>query len=112
MPTIRQVWLLVQPGNYALFIDLTDAYLHIPIVKHHCLVLQFVWYHLISERFSFWVDFRVFSTLTKPIHFFCHYKGLGVIIYLDYILVLTHSMHAVKRVQSLVLSFGLSWFTY
>ena len=36
MPTIRHVWQLIQHGDYAFSIDLQDAYLHIPIVKHHC----------------------------------------------------------------------------
>ena len=35
MPTLRQVWQLIQHGDYAFSIDLQDAYLHIPIVKHH-----------------------------------------------------------------------------
>ena len=35
MPTIRHVWQLVQYGDYALSIDLQNAYLHIPTVKHH-----------------------------------------------------------------------------
>ena len=34
MPTIRHVWQLIQHGDYAFSIDLQDAYLHIPIVKH------------------------------------------------------------------------------
>ena len=32
---MRHVWQLIQHGDYAFFIDLQDAYLHIPIVKHH-----------------------------------------------------------------------------
>ena len=32
MPTIRQVWLLIQQEDYALSIGLKDAYLDIPIV--------------------------------------------------------------------------------
>ena len=36
MPTIRQVWLLLQQGDYAFSIDVKDSYLHIPIVKYHC----------------------------------------------------------------------------
>ena len=36
MPTIRNVWQLIQHGDYVFSIDLQDAYLHIPIVKHHC----------------------------------------------------------------------------
>ena len=35
MPTIRHVWQLIQHGDYVFSIDLQDAYLHIPIVKHH-----------------------------------------------------------------------------
>ena len=33
---------------------------------------------------------RVFTSLTKPILFFCHHKGLYTFIYVDDILVLTH----------------------
>ena len=39
MPTIRNVWQLIQHGDYAFSIDLQDVYLHIPIVKHHCCFL-------------------------------------------------------------------------
>ena len=35
MLTIKHVWQLNQCGDYAFSIDLQDAYLHIPIVKHH-----------------------------------------------------------------------------
>ena len=35
IPTIRHVWQLIQHGDYSFSIDLQDAYLHIPIVKHH-----------------------------------------------------------------------------
>ena len=35
MPTIRQVYQLIQQGNYAFSIDFRDAYLHIPVVKYH-----------------------------------------------------------------------------
>ena len=36
MPTIRHVQQLIQHGDYAFSSDLQDAYLHTPIVKHHC----------------------------------------------------------------------------
>ena len=35
MPSIRQILHLIQQGKYAFSIDFNDAYLHIPIVKHH-----------------------------------------------------------------------------
>ena len=43
MPTIKHVWQIIQCGDYAFSIDLKDAYLYIPVVKHHCHCLQFVW---------------------------------------------------------------------
>ena len=36
MPTIRYGQQIIQCGDYAFSIDLQDAYLHIPVVKHHC----------------------------------------------------------------------------
>ena len=45
MSTIRQIQLLIQQGDYAFSIDLKDAYLHIPIVKHHHHSLWFIWQH-------------------------------------------------------------------
>ena len=42
MPTVKQVWQLIQQRNYAFLIDLNDAYLHIPIFKHHCHFFVFV----------------------------------------------------------------------
>ena len=41
MPTIRHVWHLILCGDYAFSIGLQDAYLHIPIVKHHHCVTQY-----------------------------------------------------------------------
>ena len=46
----------------------------------------------------------IFTVLTKPKLFLCHHKGLCVIIYLDDILVLTHSKHAGKRAQPFLCS--------
>ena len=45
MPTLKNVWQLIQQGDFAFSIDLRDAYLHVPIVKHHC-HLEVSWYSL------------------------------------------------------------------
>ena len=54
---------------------------------------------------------RVFTSLTKPILFLCHCKGLRIAIYLDDILVLVHSKWAGKRAHlflcSLLVRLGL-----
>ena len=100
MPTLKNVWQLIQQGDFAFSIDLQDAYLHVPIVKHHHHFLHFVW-HNVPYRwkvlpFGLATAPRVFTSLTKPI-LFCHCKGLHIVIYLDDILVLICSKWAGKR---------------
>ena len=52
MPTLKHVWQLIQQGDYAFSIDLQDAYLQFPTVKHNCCFLHFAWHNvLISGRF-------------------------------------------------------------
>ena len=101
MPTLKNVWQLIQQGVYAFSIDLQDAYLHVPIVKHYRHFLHFVWYNVPYQwkvlPFGLVTAPRVFTSLTKPILFLCHHKGLHIVIYLDDILVLVHSKRAGKR---------------
>ena len=55
MHTIRQVWLLNKQGEYVFSVVLKDAYLHIPIVKHHChFLLLFGTTNFINRRFCHW----------------------------------------------------------
>ena len=101
MPTLKTVWQLIQQGDYAFSIDLQDAYLHVPIVKHHRQFLRFVWHNVPYQwrvlPFGLATAPRVFTSLTKPILFLCHCKGLRIVIYLDDILVLVRSKRAGKR---------------
>ena len=46
MPTLKHVWQLIQHGDYAFSIDLQDAYLHVPNVKHLHHFLCFVWHNV------------------------------------------------------------------
>ena len=58
---------------------------------------------------------RVFTSLTKPILFLCHCKGLCIAIYLDDILVLVHSKWAGKQACLFLCSLllvGPSWSTH
>ena len=50
------VWQLIQHGDYAFSVNLQDAYLHIPVVKHHHHFLQFCLAQsaLSVEGFTFW----------------------------------------------------------
>ena len=47
---------------------------------------------------------RVFMSLTKPILFLCHHKGLCIVIYLDDILVLDCSKQVGKRAHTFLCS--------
>ena len=95
MPTIRPVQHLIQCGDYAFSIDLQDAHLHIPIVKHHHQFLLFVWHNVPYQwkvsPFGLATAPQVFTALTKPILFLCHRKCFNIVIYLDDLLVLVHS---------------------
>ena len=115
MPTLKTVRQLIQQGDYAFSIDLQDAYLHVPIVKHHRRFLHFVWHNVPYQwrvlPFGLATAPRVFTSLTKPILFLCHCKGLHIVIYLDDILVLVRSKRAGKRARlflcSLLVRLGL-----
>ena len=115
MPTLKNVWQLIQQGDFAFSIDLQDAYLHIPIVKHHhhfvCFVCCNVSYQWKVLPFGLVTAPRVFTSLTKPILFLCCHKGLHIVIYLDDILVLVQSKWAGKRAHlflcSLLVCLGL-----
>ena len=113
MSTIRHVQQLIQHGDYVFSIDLQDAYLHIPIVKHHhhFFVWHNVTYHWKVLPFGLATAPQVFTTITRPILFLCHCKGFCIIIYLDDILVLVYSKWAGMRAHmflcSLLVRLGL-----
>ena len=69
MPTIGQVWQCIQQGNYACPLDLKYAYLHIPIVAHHCCFLWFVMQHKPCQwkvlPLGLVTAHRVFTSLSK-----------------------------------------------
>ena len=100
MPTLKNIQQLIQHGDFAFSIDLQDAYLHVAIVKHHQRFLHFVWHNVPFQwkvlPFGLATAPRVFTSLTKPILFLCHCKGLHILIYLDDILVLVCSKWAGK----------------
>ena len=101
MPTLNHVWQLIQHSDYGFSIDLQDAYLHVPIVKHHHPFLCSVWHNVPYQwkvlPFGLATAPRVFTSLMKPILFLCHCKGLCIVIYLDDILVLICSKQVGKR---------------
>ena len=80
MPTTKLVWQLIQLGNYVFSIDLKDAYLHIPIVKHHwCIFFNFV---LQKERYQWNVwPFGMAKATRASLHLLsqcCFFPGTNV----------------------------------
>ena len=108
MPTLKHVWQLIQHGDCAFYIDLQDAYLHAPIVKHHHCFLHFVWHNVPYQwkvlPFGLATAPRVFMSLITLILFLCHHKGLCIVIYLDDILVLVCYKWVGKRAHSFLCS--------
>ena len=99
-------------GDYVFSIDLQDVYLCIPIVKHHCHFLWFVWHNMPYQwkvlPFGLATAPRVFTALTKPILFLCHCKDSHIVMCLNYVMVLVCSKQAGKSACSLLCSW-LAW---
>ena len=68
--TLKNVWQLLQQSDFAFSIDLQDAYLHVPNVKHHHF-LCFVWHNVPYQwkvlPFGLATAPRVFTSIMKPI---------------------------------------------
>ena len=91
VPTIRQVWQLIEQSDYAFLL----------ISRTYIWILLFL--NIIGPR--------AFTSIMKPILFLCQCKCFCFIISLDDILVLIHSKHVGKRAWlffcSLLVWFGL-----
>ena len=114
--TIRHIWQIIPQGNYAFSIDLKDAYLHIPIGKHHCQFSQFICQHK-----PYWRNLLPFVVITAPqvftslINPYCFFANAGVfnVIDLDDIFVLTWAKFAGKKTWTFLCSLlVLSWKIY
>ena len=86
-----------------------------PLLSIIIIFLRSVWCNVPYQwkvlPFGFATAPRVFTSLTKPILFLCHHKGLHIVIYLDDILVLVGSKWGGKRAHlflcSLLVCLGL-----
>ena len=79
IPTIRQMWHIIQQDDYAYSFELKDTSLYIPIVKHHHIFLHIVWqnkpYQWRVLPFGLAIAPGVFTSLTKPILYYCQCKS-------------------------------------
>lgn len=108
----------IRPGNFAISLDLKDAYLHVPIAKRYRKFLRFVFK---GKAFQFKVlPFglsapRTFTKLTRVIIIHCRSLGLRLIIYLDDSLLLARPRHIAFQHRDLLvamiqeLGFIINW---
>ena len=119
MTTIKDVFQLLQRKDWAICLDLKDAYFHVPVHPRHRRFLQFIWrgqaFHYKCLLFGLSSSPRVFTRITKPVVHCLRTRGVKVVFYLDDMLVLgssrsraSHSRNTVIRLLE-ELGFSLNW---
>ena len=87
MLTISQIRTLLPQGAYAISIDLTDAYWHVPIAHHFSPYLGFALgrkvYAFRTMPFGLNIAPRIFTKLAEAILQFLRKQGFQVAAYLD-----------------------------
>ena len=110
---------LLQVGDWAIWLDLRDAYFRVPIYHHHRQFVKFRWN---SERLSVQMSALFLSTsphtftrVTKPVVQSLGTMGIQTVFYLDDVLVLADSesgatdgaLRTVSLLQNV--GFSLNW---
>ena len=92
MDTVKDVALLLRPGDWAASIDLKDAYFHVPIAPSSRRFLRFGWKGRMWQfrvlPFGLCLAPLVFTKVTKVLKALLHLRGIRSIWYLDDILIL------------------------
>jgi len=111
MATVRTVAAAIRPGDFAVSIDLQDAYLHVPILPSHKKFLRFTFK---GQTFQFRVlPFglssapRSFTKLTRVIVIHCRALGLRLILYLDDGLLLARPLRVACQQRDLLVGLFL-----
>jgi hypothetical protein len=106
MDSIASVFAIIRPADYAITIDLSKAYLHVPIHPDDQKYLMFAFdnqaYQFTALPFGMATAPRVFTMVLRPIIEYFKKKGFRIVIYLDDILILNQSA-ASARSQALEL---------
>ena len=113
LATVRD---LLQPGDFMVKVDLTDAFFHIPIDHKHRKYLQFRWQNQLYQfnclPFGLASAPRTFTKFTKPILTQLRGRGFRIVIYIDDILLLASSweklLQQLEELLSLLQALGLS----
>ena len=106
MATVTTVFRMIHEGDWAISIDLKDAFFHIPIHQRHRRFLRFIWkkkaYQFVSYPFGLNTAPSTFTRVTRPVLHWCRTRGMHVVFYLDDILLLADTEQlAARHCQSL-----------
>ena len=114
MDTLQKVINLVKKGDWAISIDLTDAYLHIPVHVSHRKFLRF---HIKGQSYQ-WKAMcvgptsapRVYTKIMSVVMAYLHLQNIRIVAYLDDLLILNQSKTDLqkdrKKCINLLLSLG------
>jgi len=115
MATVRSVANAIRPGDFAVSLDLKDAYLHVPILPSHRRFLKFIFkgqtYHFTVLPFGLSSAPRTFTKLTRVIVIYCRSLGVRLILYLDDSLLLARPRHVACQHRDLLIALllDLGW---
>ena len=95
MASVSTVSRMIHEGDWAISIDLKDAFFHVPIHRRHRRFLRFIWkkeaYQFVSCPFGLNTAPSTFTRVTRPVLHWCRSLGMRVVFYLDDILLLADS---------------------
>ena len=108
MATVRTVAESIRQGDWAVSLDLKDAYLHVPILKKHRKFLSFAFkgqcYQFKVLPFGLSSAPRVFTKLTRVIIIHCRKLGVRLVLYLDDSLLLAQPRERALQHRDLLLA--------
>lgn len=119
MATVRTVASAIRPNDYAISLDLKDAYLHVPVHPAHRKFLRFCFkgkvYQFCVLPFGLSSAPRTFTKLTRVVVLYCRSLGIRIIIYLDDSLLLARPRELARRHRDILirviheLGFVINW---
>ena len=107
MERLDSVKFLLKKGDWLVKLDLKDAYLLVPILPNHQKFLRFRWKrrHFQFRCLPFGLSSapRVFTKIMKVVVAYLRERGIRLIIYLDDILIMCHSLIEAQQHRDLVI---------
>ena len=105
LPTLKSI---VRANDWLAKLDLSDAYLTVPLHPSHRRFVQFTWkgkiFLFTCLTFGLSSTPRIFTKLLKPIVSFLRKRGIRLVIYLDDILIMNSCPEGLARDVALVRS--------